>query len=127
MKKRVLLIEDTSEMQSILKSFLSKEYDVQIAANGLDAMLELHKGNLPDVIITDLQMPEMNGRDFLEQLKLSGSFSHIPVIVLSNNQESEQRIDLLQMGAEDYITKPFNPQELLVRLNKVIRNFPQSY
>lgn len=100
---------------------MSSDYDVCYQDNPLEALSWMHAGNIPDVIITDIYMPEMNGRDFLKQLKKSIMFNFIPVIVLSSMEGSNDRIQLLEDGASDFILKPFNPQELKIRVRNILR------
>ena len=80
----------------------------------------LQEGNLPNLIISDIRMPEMRGDDFLEWIKANELFKHIPVIMLSSEDSTTERIRLLEIGAEDYIVKPFNPMELKIRVKKII-------
>ena len=96
---------------------------------GIDRLLEAGDGeqgyelavNEPiDIIISDIRMPEMRGDGFLEWIKSNQLFKHIPVIMLSSEDSTTERIRLLQEGAEDYIVKPFNPMELKVRIKKII-------
>jgi two-component system, chemotaxis family, chemotaxis protein CheY len=122
MKKKILIVDDRTEFRTLTKTILSRDYEVETAENGIDALAKLHQGYLPDLIITDLMMPELGGRDFVEQLKASGMHSNIPVIVLSSIDKSDEKIKLLNLGAEDYLEKPYNPNELLVRIGKILRN-----
>lgn len=84
-------------------------------------MNALQTGTMPDIIITDYNTPQLNGLDFLKQLKSSGFFSSIPVIMLSGEEGSDIRVKCLSAGADDYIVKPFNPQELEIRINIVLK------
>ncbi len=77
-------------------------------------------GNMPDLIISDIRMPEMRGDEFLAYLKLNELFKQIPVVMLSSEDSTSERIRLLEEGAEDYIVKPFNPQELKIRIKKIL-------
>jgi DNA-binding response OmpR family regulator len=81
----------------------------------------LYDGNRPDLIILDLRMPEMNGDEFLIYLKKNGLYKDIPVVVLSGEESSDIRIKMLELGAEDFILKPFNPMELKIRIKKVLK------
>ena len=86
------------------------------------ALLIKHlQGILPDLIISDLNMPEMSGEEFLVYLKANDMFSHIPVLILSSVESSSNRIRLFEEGAEDFILKPFNPEELRVRVKRILR------
>lgn len=122
MKKTVLVVDDKLEIRNLLNMFLSKDFEVVTFENGRAAIEWMQAGNLPDGIISDIQMPEIDGRKFLSLIKSSGIFQHIPVIMLSSILNSEERIKLLDLGADDYIVKPFNPAELKIRLNKLLKN-----
>ena len=88
--------------------------------NPVKAIDYLTDGNIPDLIITDLRMPEMRGDAFLSYIKSNQLFKYVPVIILSSEDSSTERIRLLENGAEDYIIKPFNPMELKIRINKIL-------
>jgi len=120
MKKQILVIDDKPEISRIIKMFLGNEYSVISKNNGLDAFEWLRSGNMPDSIISDIQMPELDGFEFVKQLKISGSYNNIPIIMLSSIEESNQRIALYKLGVDDYMIKPFNPEELQVRLSNVL-------
>ncbi|MCF8380740.1 MAG: response regulator transcription factor [Bacteroidales bacterium] len=122
MKKTVLILDDKHEIRNLLNMYLSKDYNVVAFPNGLEAINWLQEGNIPDGIISDINMPEVDGREFLGMIKTSGAFKTIPIIMLSSIQNSDERIKLLDMGANDYMIKPFNPAELKVRLAKIINN-----
>jgi len=100
--------------------FLIDEYHVLTASNGIEALEMMKNGNIPDSIISDIQMPEMNGIKFLEELKISKNFRGIPVMILSSIDSTKERIKMLREGADDYLVKPFSPEELKVRLTKLI-------
>lgn len=89
-------------------------------ANPQQAIEWLLRGNMPDLIISDIRMPEMRGDEFLAYLKLNELFKQIPVVMLSSEDSTSERIRLLEEGAEDYIVKPFNPQELKIRIKKIL-------
>jgi DNA-binding response OmpR family regulator len=120
MKKRILLVDDKGEFRRLVQIFLSKNYEVESAENGLHALALLQNGYLPDVIVSDLMMPEVDGKVLVEQLKASGMFQHIPVVILSSINKSSKKIELLKSGAEDYLIKPFNPMELEVRIERLL-------
>ncbi|MFW9598825.1 MAG: response regulator [Paludibacter sp.] len=123
MKKKILIVDDRTEFRRLTKSILSTNYQVESAQNGVEAMALLQNGQFePDLIVTDLIMPVMGGKDFLEQLKSSGVYKNIPVIVLSSIDKSDEKIKLIKMGADDYLEKPYNPAELIVRIEKLLKN-----
>lgn len=121
MKKRILLVDDKGEFRRLVKIFLSKNYEVETAENGLQALAQLQSGYLPDAIVSDLVMPEIDGKVLVEQVKISGMFNHIPVIILSNIDKSSEKIELIKLGADDYLVKPFNPEELEVRIERLLK------
>ena len=88
--------------------------------NPLHTIKWLHDGNMPDLIISDIRMPEMRGDEFLEYLKHNELVKQIPVVMLSSEDSTSERIRLPEEGAEDYIVKPFNPQELKIRIKKIL-------
>jgi len=118
---KVLVVEDDTFMQAILKEYLSRSYDVAICENGLDALSFIQNGNIPELIISDLNTPGLSGLELIRQLKAGSLFSTIPVMVLSGEENSEMRISCLDAGAEDYMIKPFNPRELDSRLKVILR------
>lgn len=81
----------------------------------------LQAGNVPDLIVSDLEMPKMDGFELITQLKESGYFADIPIMILSSRDSSEDRVKCLKLGAEDYLMKPFNPEELLIRIEKTLQ------
>jgi DNA-binding response OmpR family regulator len=118
--KKILVVDDKSSISALLVQFLSTQYLVDTRADGLEALAWLQQGNFPDIIITDLQMPNMDGLELIKSLKESGYFKDIPIIVLSSKDSSADRVQCLKLGAEDYIVKPFNPEELLLRIEKIL-------
>ncbi len=118
MKNKVLVIDDEQSIRMLLENFLSRRYDVVSLSNGFEA-LEWLTSNIPDVIICDIQMPMMDGFRFLEDLRQSGFTKHIPVIMLSGIDSSKDRVRCYRLGSQDFLVKPFNPEELeeLIRKN----------
>jgi CheY-like chemotaxis protein len=118
MSQRILVIDDELSIRMLLENFLSGNYDVVSKSNGLDA-LDWLESNLPDLIICDIQMPLMDGYQFLERVRERGFTKHTPVIMLSGAENSKDRIRCYQLGSQDFLVKPFNPEELaeLIRKN----------
>jgi len=108
-------------IQMIITRAIEEQFSVIALSSGIDALSFLQDGNLPDIIIADLNIPEMDGMELIEQLKTSGFFHEIPVLVLSGDESSETRIKCLNAGADDYIVKPFNPRELEARIRAILR------
>jgi DNA-binding response OmpR family regulator len=122
MKKKILIVDDKSEFRRLTKTILQPQYEVESAENGIDALSILQNGYYPDLIVCDLLMPVLGGKDFLEQLKSSGLFKDIPVIILSSIDKSDEKIKLIKLGASDYLEKPYNPAELLVRIENILKS-----
>jgi len=117
----VIVIEDDLYMQGILSQCLSDSFSPVLFENGMDAFAWLQEGNIPDIIISDLNTPLLNGIQFLEQVRSSGFFNSIPVIILSGVENTDTRIKCLEAGADDFIVKPFNPRELEARLRIILK------
>lgn len=118
---KILIVEDDLYMQLILKEFLSNVYETEVCINGMDALVTIQNGNIPDLIISDLNTAKLSGLELLGQLQASDFFRKIPVIIVSGEDSSEKRILCLNGGADDYIVKPFNPAELEARVRVVLR------
>ena len=112
MKKTILLLDDKESIAKVVAVYLSGEYDVVYFDNALKGIQWLQEGNKPDLIISDIRMPVMRGDEFLEYVKNNELFKSFPVIILSSEESTSERIRLLEVGASDYIVKPFNPMEL---------------
>ena len=117
---KVLLVDDEASILSVLSVLLKAEgYEVLPVDNGEKA-IELIKSTPFDLMISDIRMPEMRGDEFLSYMKKNELFKSIPIIMLSSEESTTERIRLLEEGAVDYILKPFNPMELKVRIKKII-------
>jgi DNA-binding response OmpR family regulator len=118
---KALIVEDDLTMQLIIKKSIEKNFNVLSFANGMQALSYLQKGDIPDIIIVDLNTPGMGGLGLITQLKASGFFVGIPILVLSGEESTETRIKCLDAGVDDYVVKPFNPRELEARLRAILR------
>lgn len=114
-KPIILVVEDDEQIRYFVKSILSDDFQIIEAENGKIA-LEMAERELPDIIITDLLMPEMSGNDFVLLLKNNSIVSHIPVVVCSSKSAQSNKVNLLELGAAAYISKPFHPDELKLTL-----------
>ncbi|WP_443936835.1 response regulator transcription factor [Pedobacter sp. MW01-1-1] len=117
----LLIVEDDVFMQAILEEVLAGTYKINVRSNGMDALTFLQNGSIPDLIITDLNTPKLDGLGLIEQTKASGFFKSVPIIILSGEESTEKRIKCLNAGADDFIVKPFNPAELEARIRVVLR------
>jgi DNA-binding response OmpR family regulator len=114
----ILLVDDEERIINFLKAKLKiSGYDVLVATNGAEA-LEQYRTHEPDLVVLDLVMPRMDGFEVLKELR---SFSSVPVIILSAKRADVDKIKGLHLGADDYLPKPFNPDELLARIEAVKR------
>lgn len=115
----ILLVEDNTDMRQFIKERLLPHYRVTEAENGEKGLKTALK-NPPDLIVTDLMMPRMDGIEFCKRIKTELLTSHIPVIMLTAKAGRENKIEGLETGADDYLTKPFDGKELLVRIKNLI-------
>ena len=116
----LLIVEDNPEVSNYIQQIFADDYRLITAENGLEG-LQKTKKELPDLIISDVMMPEMDGITFCGKLKTDIEISHIPIILLTARTASLFKIEGLKTGADDYITKPFNPEELRLRVRNVIQ------
>jgi two-component system KDP operon response regulator KdpE len=121
--RRILVVDDESQITRVLRTSLSSQgYDIRVANDG-ETALEIMKDWTPDLVITDLSMPNMDGLELCRRLRLS---SKIPIIVLSVKGEERSKVQALDAGADDYVTKPFGIEELLARVRAHLRRAPSE-
>ena len=120
MKRKLLVIDDEPAIQLILEHYFANEYEVVLTANGRDAMAWLDQGHRVDVVVADCEMPFMNGLDFIQALRNSAVHQHTPLMMLSSTDDVANKISCLRQGADDYLVKPFNPEDLEIRINKIL-------
>ena len=116
---KLLIVEDNTEFKTFLQSELSGKYNIIVASNGIEG-LEKAREYQPDLVITDVMMPEMSGTELCHQLKNDVQISHIPVIMLTAKASDKAQIEGFEAGADAYITKPFNMEILLMRIDNLI-------
>lgn len=121
MKKVILILDDRESIAKVISVYLT-EYKCVYFPNAILGIQWLQAGNIPDLIISDIRMPEMRGDEFLFYVKNNELFQSIPVVMLSSEESTSERIRLLETGASDFIVKPFNPQELKIRIKRLIEN-----
>jgi len=117
----ILIVEDNADVSKFIKSCLIDNYRIMTASNGVDAFEKIYIDQ-PDLIISDVMMPEMDGFEFTKKLKSDIRTSHIPVILLTALSSHESKIEGLETGADSYIAKPFNKKHLQVRVKQLIEN-----
>ncbi|MDR2148701.1 MAG: response regulator [Tannerella sp.] len=116
----ILVIEDNEELRHFIKNILSKEYKVLEAANGKEG-LDMTLKKFPDIVVSDIMMPEMDGVEYLNAVKKNHDISHIPVILLTAKSSIDDRIRGIEYGADDYITKPFNSAYLKTKIATLLK------
>src|SRR5579863_8590620 len=117
---RILVVEDDPAVQKALKRlFESEGYAVEVQANGKSA-LESFQATPPAVVILDLRLPKLSGSDVCKEIK--AQMPALPIIVLSATSDVSDKVLLLELGADDYVTKPFSPRELLARVRAALRH-----
>lgn len=120
-KYSIVVVEDNDELRMYLKSILKSNYNVYTANNGLDG-LELIKEEVPDLIISDIVMPEIDGLELCKRVKNNFDTSHIPVVLLTAKSFDYQVVDGAKSGADIYLTKPFNGEILIANIDNLIKN-----
>jgi DNA-binding response OmpR family regulator len=123
MPKKILVVDDKPELRTLLKNYLSQEgFEVVAAGDGREALF-VARQEKPDLIILDLMMPEMGGYEFL---RIYGREADTPVIILTAKLEENDKVLGLELGADDYMTKPFSPRELTARVRAVLRRMEKQ-
>ena len=118
---RILVVEDDFDISNMLRIYFTGQgYQVEVAARGGDA-LAMCRRKLPDLIVLDIMLPDMDGYSVCRELRMATRTSHIPVIFLTQKDERSDKIAGLELGADDYITKPFDIEELKLRVRSAIR------
>ncbi|BDQ02639.1 MAG: hybrid sensor histidine kinase/response regulator [Ignavibacterium sp.] len=118
-KSTIMIVEDSEDVRFFLSTLLKDEYNLILAENGKDA-IEKSVEQLPDLIVSDIMMPEMDGLEFCRMIKSDWKTSHIPIILLTARMTIDDKVEGLELGADDYITKPFNSKELRVRIKNLL-------
>lgn len=116
---RILIVEDNQELRTFLRTVLSTHYEVIEADNGRTGLNEA-LGQMPDLIVSDLMMPDMDGIEFADILKKDINTSHIPVVVLTAKNDVESKLEAMRSGVDDYITKPFSATYLEARIENIL-------
>ncbi|MFT4973486.1 MAG: signal transduction histidine kinase/DNA-binding response OmpR family regulator, partial [Saprospiraceae bacterium] len=118
-RKTILIVEDEKEIHSFLNELLAEKYKISVAYNGIEA-LENVKKEIPDLIISDVMMPLMDGIELCKEIKKDIQTCHIPFIMLTAKESVLHRIEGIESGANSYIPKPFHPDHLIIRIQKLL-------
>lgn len=124
--KSIFIVEDDNDLAEMLRAYFRVQgYNVAVAARGHDAVEGIAQ-NVPDVVVLDIRLPDINGYEVCRQLRKSRKTQHLPVIFLTEKREREDKLAGLELGAVDYITKPFDIQELRLRVRNALRRAQMS-
>ncbi|NJD20006.1 MAG: response regulator transcription factor [Gemmatimonadetes bacterium] len=123
---RVLVVEDEPDIAALIAYQLTREgFRVETAGTGLAALQAIAR-DIPDLVVLDRMLPGLSGDEVLQRLKEESATSNIPVLVLTAKREQEDRIKGLELGADDYLTKPFSPRELVLRVQAILRRVQEA-
>ncbi|MET0398346.1 MAG: response regulator transcription factor [Longimicrobiaceae bacterium] len=126
MSAHILVVDDEPDISALVAYHLAREsYRVRTAADGVEAIRAVETER-PDLVVLDLMLPGMSGLDVLGELRRRGETQDLPVILLTARREEQDRIEGLRLGADDYLAKPFSPQELVLRVGAVLRRVQQA-
>ena len=117
---KLLVVDDAFTILSLVDNVFKKRYDV-VKCKSVTEAIEALESTTPDVVITDLNMPGVSGEELVLYMKSNNRFDQIPVVVLSSSENASTRIKLLKMGVDDFVQKPFNPEELGLRIENILR------
>jgi CheY-like chemotaxis protein len=128
-KKTILAIDDSKAIRFLLQTILSGEYEVITMPDGVSAKYWLARKQLPDLIIADPQLPDMKDWELIKHFSSSIIYSHIPMLVLSGLDQNETRQRCFELGIQKFFMKPFNPSDLLLTVNNMIKkqSFSSDY
>ncbi len=119
-KTIILVVEDNPDLREMIKEYLQDDFSVLEAENGIEGM-KLADKTIPDLIISDIMMPEMDGYELTRKIKSNEKTNHIPVVLLTAKAATEDKLEGLETGADDYLIKPFNEKELIIRVKNLIK------
>ncbi len=118
---RALVVEDNEHVCYMLEFILKRAgYDVNAVANGRDAQAAIENLEPVDVIVLDLMLPYISGYQLISEIRENADWQHVPIVVLSGKVMEQDIVKALDLGANDYVTKPFRPEELLARLRRIV-------
>lgn len=125
-KPKILIVEDDSDISKMLKMFFERDYKIDIATQGSEALDKARRG-MPNLIILDIMLPDINGYEVFRKLRTQPRTSHIPMIFLTQKDDLSDKLQGLELGADDYITKPFDFAELKLRVKNAISHSERDF
>lgn len=124
-KQRILVVDDDRDIVRLLQGYLEQaSFAVQVAYDGGTALQQV-RHNPPDLVLLDLMLPDRDGWDIIRTLRSDEELAHLPIIMLTARVDDMDKILGLELGADDYVTKPFNPREVVARVRAVLRRMQQ--
>lgn len=122
--KKILIVDDNKLERTVLTQYLKNlGYQVESASSGAEALTACSK-NSPDVVVSDMMMPEMDGLEFCRRLRATSSGKQLPFIFLSGKNAQQDQMNGLEIGADDYLIKPVNPRELVAKIEALLERTP---
>lgn len=119
-KEKILVVDDSKPMLKLLEVILNDRFTVYPASSAFNAINWLQKGNVPDIIITDIEIPYIDGIDFINHVSNSVYYNYIPILILSGYSREEIRWKKRNLKIQGYVMKPFDPVELVKRIDTII-------
>ena len=120
LRKRILVVDDDADVLALIERILKTHADVVLATDGMQALEVLHRGPLPDLVITDVMMPRMDGLTLTRAMKADAKLSRIPIVMLTASAGPRDVIAGLNAGARHYVTKPFKAEDILEKVRKAL-------
>ena len=126
MKKRVVVIDDDYPIRLLLQKVLESSYEVSSFNNVAKAVDHMTRNGNPDIIITDIKLPVIDGKDFIKNMKTSGRFGSIPIVVVSSWNDENVKVECSEAGADAYIPKPFDPQVVVKIVDEFVNDIDKE-
>jgi len=120
-------VDDDLSILKLLNFILSKEYDLVLKTSGFEALNWLENGNMPELIISDLAMPTFDGQAFVKNVKISGFYKDIPIVLLSAAYDLDEQVNNMPFEVDAFLQKPFNPSVLKSHIHKILHTYDASY
>lgn len=121
LKKRLLLVDFVETTRLMLEHFLGDEFDIIHKKDGAEAWHFLQSGASIDFMITEINLPKLNGKQLIQQLRQQSQYQHLPIILLTGTNELQDCIECINLGADNFVNKPFNPFEIQARINTFLK------
>lgn len=121
MKKKILVIDDDATIRFLLEKLLEKEFDVIAMNDGFKALDWLNTGNIPDLILLDFEMPDINGNTIIRRVRFTSGLRNIPIIILSGSENEDLKCNFIKLGANDFIQKPFKEAEFREKIKAALK------